>query len=105
MNNLQEKRLAIAESIIETAGAIAKQAKNLPIKNRYFFKRKNIRGLSRQNDMKRKQALFNMAFLSEMGAMQIRRVIEAPIPKLQKGGRDLGGIAIVGDHGQEIIRK
>ena len=85
MNNLQEKRLAIAESIIETAGAIAKQTKNVPVKNRYFFKRKNIRGLSRKNKTQRKLALFNMAFLARMGAMQISRIISTPIPKFEKG--------------------
>lgn len=109
MNNLQEKRLAIAESIIQTAGAIAKQSKELPVKNRYFFKRKNIRGLSRQNKRKRKTALFNMAFVSQMGAMQISRIILTPIPKFQAGGRAAGKthetMAWVGENGAEIIRK
>jgi hypothetical protein len=110
MNNLQEKRLAIAESIIETAGAIAKQTKNLPVKNRYFFKRKNIRGLSRQNKRQRKTALFNMAFSSLMGAAQIQMISSQPIPKFQSGGSRGAGkqyetMAWVGENDAKIIRK
>jgi len=85
MTPQQEKKLAIAESIIHTASAIATHAKQLPVKNKYFFKRSYARGLSRQNKVNRKRALFNMAFLSMSGAMQIQQIIATPIPRFEKG--------------------
>ena len=86
MNNLQEKRLAIAESIIQTAEVITSEIKQLPKRNKYFFRRKNIRGLSRQNKRKAKVSLFNIAMTKYMASAQIARIAATPIPKFEKGG-------------------
>ena len=87
MNNLQEKRLAIAEFIIQTAEVITSEVKKLPRRNKYFFKRKNIRGLSRQNKRKSKIGLFNIAMTQMMSASHIAQIAATPIPKFEKGGK------------------
>lgn len=85
MNNITEKKLAIAESIIITSAKIIKSANELPKKNTYWFKRKYIRGLSRQNKQKRAIALFNLSFSSLMGAINIARIASTPTPIFKKG--------------------
>ena len=109
MNNLQEKRLAIAESIINTATQIVQAASDYPKRNKYFFKRKKIRGRSRQEKQKRKRLLFQIAFAKYTGAAQVAQIIQTPIPKFQSGGRSAGKtyetMAWVGVNGAEIISK
>lgn len=80
-----EKKLAIAESITVTAAKIIKASSDLPKKNIYWFKRKNIRGLSRQNRKQRAKALFDLSFSSLMGAVNIAHIVSQPIPKFKPG--------------------
>ena len=109
MNNLQEKRFCILESILNTANNTAKLAKEIPKKNKYFFTRKNIRGLSRQNKKKKAIALMNLQIGVIMGISQTRLIASTPIPKFQLGGRSYGKthetMAWVGENGAEIISK
>lgn len=84
MNSITEKKLAIAESIIITSAKIIKSANELPKKNKYFFTRKYIRGLSRQNKKKKAVVLFNLSFSSLMGAVDVARIFSTPIPKFNK---------------------
>ena len=81
----QEKKLAIAQSIIQNADIVISEIKKIPKGNKYFFTRKNIRGLSRQNKRKTKLVLFNIAMVQRMNALHIANIAATPIPKFQRG--------------------
>jgi hypothetical protein len=87
---MQQKQIAIAQSIIDTAAVIAKLSKQIPIRNRYWFKKTYSRGQSRKDKAKRKLALINIMFSSVMGASQLAQIIATPIPKFKPGSNATG---------------
>lgn len=80
-----EKRIAIIETVTSTAQQIVSAAKDYPKKNKGWWSKKYIRGLSRQNKKKAKLQAAKIALAAAIGRMQIQRIISQPIPKFPKG--------------------
>lgn len=83
---IQQKRLAIFESVVNTATAVSGFAKQLPNTG----KRRNIfvKSYNRRPNNKRKRALLlaQIAWSAHMGAVQIAIVASQPILKYVKEG-------------------
>jgi len=93
MNNLQEKRLAIAESINDTANQISKLClefhsnsyKGKRLKGNNF--RKERRWIKKKQKKEAAKLAFGSAIITGMGAMRFSMIASQPIPKFQKGGQ------------------
>ena len=80
-----QNKVAIFESVTNTAEQLISTLKQYPKENKYFFKKDYSRGLSRRNKVKRKKVLLNITMQRRMGAAQIALIQSQPIPKFPKG--------------------
>lgn len=97
-----QRAIEIAETATHTASSIAKSLRQLPKtgkRRNIFSKTYNRRPMKK---IKTAAVMLNTAFAAFMGAAQISRIIETPIPKFPQGARFNEG-GIVGHSGKEVV--
>lgn len=91
MTPQQEKQLAIAESVNDTANQISKLCSEFH-SNSYKGKRlkgnnyrKQRRWIKKKQKLEQAKLAFGASISAGMGAMRIQMIASQPIPKFQKG--------------------
>jgi len=95
LTHKQQKAVALAESISNTALAIAQVAKSIP---RYKLPRIATAARNR-----RSLAEFKLYLTAFSGAAQAYAIASRPIPKYPNGGHHPGEWAVIGESGPETI--
>lgn len=101
---IKEKKIAIANTIINLANSVASILRAMPTNRKRLFQKKNRRPMRKQ---KQRLGFAKVAMQLYMSKMQIDNIIQQPIPRFPQGSESQKGIAIVGNEDKEeiILRK
>lgn len=97
-----QKGLSIYEIVFSTARAVANASKLYPSTNKRIFPKINRRP---RNKQKRRFAAAVICTTAHTGYYQALSIMQQPIPKYPLASDAPGGMAMVGEHGPEMINK
>lgn len=86
MINKLEKASAILEELTTQARVITREIKEMPQKNRYWFRRDTSRGASRRSKRRKMIALMKIGMATASSCARIAMIKATPIPKYDQGG-------------------